>query len=552
LQGSELNNVLQNVLEDYLESIGSGREREFDLPFMSLLAAMGFTDIHLTDGVAEFGKDFIAKRVEEGKPIQYSFQSKAGDINQPTWRNSIQGQMLESVLSPRTHPNFDLSLPHQTVLVLTGRLVGNAPLCVPDFNDTLARINKRPLEVWDRPKLIQLLTVHGLEGVHRATAAGFAHYGRFYSLYGKSIQGLLSEREIAAYSYYWVNEPHEMVQRMLVAAVEAESIARKCIENGLDYEAFTCYLGFLRALMHALYNAEDPENIGQLKQLHQRTLGTIRQLCAQLLTSFRRNWLQADRNFLSLVAGPIQIITYPVLCSRALEFTGLLYLLEGDAKRKKEIADFLEEFTSAEPGTSHPVSDRYAVSLIPSVLALCHAGRHQTAENILRSATVWLCDRYEKGAGLSSFESSVEDEVATLLGYPFEAVQVRQHPSSFLATLLCDLACFIGNPQLYEDVVNDVKAVEIVPQYWQPSDSLGQFSVEAEDVVQYPTAINHSDKYTPFVEMNFAEHIKSEPREFKIAGLTGSTSYMALCLLLRDRYFPSLWPLLVPCLKQIQ
>jgi hypothetical protein len=408
--------MLQNVLEDYLDGIGSGRERDFDLPFMSLLAAMGFTDIHLTDGFAEFGKDFIAKRVEEGEPIQYSFQSKAGDINQPTWRNSIQGQMLESLISTRTHPNFDLSLPHQTVLVLTGRLVGNAPLSVPDFNDTLARINKRPLDVWDRPKLIQHLAVHGLDGVHRATAAGFAHYGQFYSLYGKSIQGQLSEREITAYSYYWIDEPQDTVQRMLVASVEAETIARKCIEKGLEYEAFKCYLGFLRAVMHALYNAEAPEDVERLKQLHQRTVETVRQVGTQFLTSFRRDWLQANRNLLSLVPGPVQIITYPVVCSCALEFIGLLYFLEEDVKSKNEVADFLDEFIFTEPGTLHPVSDRYAVSLLPSILALCHAGRHQTAENILRSATVWLCDRYENGIGLPSFESSAEEEVTTLLG----------------------------------------------------------------------------------------------------------------------------------------
>jgi hypothetical protein len=104
----------------------------------------------------------------------------------------------------------------------------------------------------------------------------------------------------------------------------------------------------------------------------------------------------------------------------------------------------------------------------------------------------------------------------------------------------------VGNPQLYEDIINDVKAAEIIPQYWQPSDSPGQFSVEAEDVIQYPTAIGHVEQYTPFLDLRFAEHIKSEPRGFKVAEIVGPTSYLALSLLLRDRYFPTLWPLLVP------
>jgi hypothetical protein len=97
--------VLRNVLEDYLNSIKD--ERLFDSPFLSLLPAMGFRDVHYTHGGAEFGKDFIAKWVsDEGESIQYSFQLKAGNTDQPYWRDKVQGQMLEAVLSPRSHPHL--------------------------------------------------------------------------------------------------------------------------------------------------------------------------------------------------------------------------------------------------------------------------------------------------------------------------------------------------------------------------------------------------------------------------------------------------------------
>jgi hypothetical protein len=66
---------------------------------MSLLPAMSFYDVHYTHGQAEFGKDFIAKRIEDGIEIQYSFQSKAGNIGQADWRNDIMGQMLEAILT---------------------------------------------------------------------------------------------------------------------------------------------------------------------------------------------------------------------------------------------------------------------------------------------------------------------------------------------------------------------------------------------------------------------------------------------------------------------
>ena len=94
--------MLANVLAAYLDSI---TEREFDLPLATLLRASGFYDIHYTHGNVEFGKDFIAKREDNGAIIQYSFQSKAGDISQPDWRNEIMNQMLESLFIELSHPS---------------------------------------------------------------------------------------------------------------------------------------------------------------------------------------------------------------------------------------------------------------------------------------------------------------------------------------------------------------------------------------------------------------------------------------------------------------
>src|ERR1044072_6738257 len=116
--------MLRNVLEDYLSSV---REREFDYPLISLLHAMGFYDIHLTDGGSEFGKDFIAKRFENNTTYQYVIQAKKDDINQTDFRNKILGQLLEAiVLKKLSHSQLDAALPQKTVLVTTGELKDNA------------------------------------------------------------------------------------------------------------------------------------------------------------------------------------------------------------------------------------------------------------------------------------------------------------------------------------------------------------------------------------------------------------------------------------------
>src|SRR5947209_6497547 len=102
--------MLRNVLEDYLSSIN---ERDFDYPLTSLLQAMGFYDIHFTHGVVEFGKDFIAKRIEAGVEYQYAIQSKKVDVKQSLWRNEIRGQLEEAILSDLSHPQFNTSLPRK-------------------------------------------------------------------------------------------------------------------------------------------------------------------------------------------------------------------------------------------------------------------------------------------------------------------------------------------------------------------------------------------------------------------------------------------------------
>jgi hypothetical protein len=532
--------VLRNVLEDYLKSIKD--ERLFDPPFLSLLPAMGFSDVRHTHGGAEFGKDFIAKRNNrEGELVQYSFQLKAGDVAQPFWREKVQGQMLEALMTPWSHPHFDGDLRHQSVLVVTGRLTGNAGPAIDGFNEQLRKMDKLPIKVWEQPFLIDALASHGLEGVHRATASDYAAYGRFYSVYGKSVQGTVSEREIEGHSNSWIEGPRDATTRMLIAAVEAESIAARCSAQGLAYEGLKAHLGLLRAAMHALFVEENSKHVEHLKQLNRLALEVVRRAAWAYLAEMRGDWGAAGKNLLNLLDGAALIVTYPVLCARVVEVSGLLYFLEVKRRKRKEVADFLEEFVAAEPGCGHPVSDRYAVSLVPAVLALQHSGRTDAVRDLLQRAAVWLCDRQEKGSGLAPLEATAYAEVATLIGYPFEAVTVGKHPSSFLATVLCDLSAFVGIPQLYEDVVNDIMAVEIVPQYWQAQDTEGQFSVGADDVIQYPTGLDYKEQYTDFEAREFATHIRNEPDKFRLTDSVSPSSYLGLILLLRDRYFPTLW-----------
>jgi hypothetical protein len=147
--------LLTDAIGSYLDSL---TEREFDAPFMALLRLRGFTDIHFLHGPFEFGKDFIAKRVEEGQECQYTFQTKAGNINLSDWSGCrVQIDMLRT--NSAAHPNFDKGLSRRARLVTTGRLVGGAPISGQEYREHLKTLGEADFEVWDRDSLVDQLAI---------------------------------------------------------------------------------------------------------------------------------------------------------------------------------------------------------------------------------------------------------------------------------------------------------------------------------------------------------------------------------------------------------
>src|SRR5690554_683031 len=116
--GDEMNGWLDDVLGAYLDRV---TEREFDPVFLTYLRSAGFTEIHQLLGTYEFVMDFIAGRND----ILWTFQTKAGDLNQSDWR-TLRSQVEEMLWIDIVLPVFVASLPRQAVLVSTVRLVSGA------------------------------------------------------------------------------------------------------------------------------------------------------------------------------------------------------------------------------------------------------------------------------------------------------------------------------------------------------------------------------------------------------------------------------------------
>jgi len=142
--------MLAAAIGNYIDSL---TEREFDTPFIALLPLHGFTDIHFLHGPFEFGKDFIAKRKEDGVEYQYAFQTKAGDLGLSDWR-ACRGQIDMLRTNALAHPNFDKAMPRKARFVTTGRLVGGAALDAQEYREHLAQLKESDFVTWDRDTLV--------------------------------------------------------------------------------------------------------------------------------------------------------------------------------------------------------------------------------------------------------------------------------------------------------------------------------------------------------------------------------------------------------------
>ena len=529
--------MLRNVLEDYLNSIN---ERVFDYPLSELLQAMGFYDIHFTHGSVEFGKDFVAKKLENETTYQYAIQSKKGDINQRLWRNEIRGQLEEAISSDLSHPQFNTHLPRKAILATTGRLTGNASLASQEFKAKLEADGLvQELIFWEKEQLAQYSEEFGLSGIHRNTPSGLTGFAQFYLIYSKAIEGNLTDREIEEFSRLWLDENLEYRKRILRASIESEIIASKLIEHGFLYEAITIYLSLARTVLLVTYENDDAFVIEIYEEIVSEKLLP---LCKSFFDLFKRDWENSEKSLVQLSAkdNSLPMLQYVVWCARVLEISSLLLFLTKDKTERNETIDFLVDFIEKEEGCGHIPSDRYTVSVVWPVLALIKSEKTSEAIGLIKQSIIWLCDRVEKHFGIARYEADEYEQTATLLGYPFDFIKVDKNRSFLFATALNDLAAFTGEKQFYSDVFNDIAACEIVYNYWQFPDTKAIFTIDNEECLTYPN-IPFNEELGTVGSLDYAPHIRDEPKSFRIVEKIGTESLVLLSILLKDRYFPTMW-----------
>jgi hypothetical protein len=519
--------LLTDAIASYVNSLN---EREFDAPFMALLRLQGFTDIHFLHGSFEFGKDFIAKGIEQGQQFQYIFQSKAGDINLSAW-NDLRGQIDMLRTDSLAHPNFDKDLPRRAILVVTGRLVGGAPLAAQQYGEHLKTLNELQFTTWDRDSLIDKIA---LDPVCLSGASL-----ELLQMLGSQLDHL-NFTVLEKYSRSWIRAGWNTAN--LRDSLEAAVIASHCRRsNRLD---LACYIALmlLRSTLATIHGEQPLPDSAAIATTMAKD--QFRYYALELWRECIGNFLEPDQMFRT-DGSPFPFVSYPVRCMEILEILGMLGLLErGIAPNNlvsPEIARYLEKFIEVNVGTHHIPSDRWAISLVATSLLLASSGKQTVVQSLLTANTKWIADCYDEGGfGLAHVHANPAEETAYFLGSPFDFIELKHRNESLAASMVLDLACVLELEELYNTARNEFLAVDIVLPVIETNDDQSQYCLHGGSYTYEPN-MPYEEYWKPVEGWRNAPHHSRGVDVYRTESVGTPWDQLAMSCVLRDRFFVRGW-----------
>ncbi|WP_339181100.1 hypothetical protein [Oceanobacillus sp. FSL W7-1293] len=522
--------MLRNVLVDYIETL---TERQFDIPLLCILLKNGFYDIHFTHGSFEFGKDFIAKKREGDKVVQYFFQSKGGNIGLPDW-GQIRWQIDEARINPLSHPSFDDTLDRKVVLVLTGRLVGGAGISTQKYKEYCKNEGKIGFNVWDIDNLIEMI----LSGEVNSIGL-IKEQPELLSIIAKIQTDNVTFKDLERYSRNWMERCKENNKKSFLGVILEASIFATELENK-GRLTLACYVSLFptRAIVHSLHS------LGNVPMWAKPCLQLVRKqfdyYSNHLLFSLKENFEDNESVFYNQVKGAHTFITYPVICSQIMEIIGLIGLLKFDEDNKneaEEIVNILEILIRKNTGFFSPLSDKYAISLLPPLILFAKFNRLEMCELIIKKNAIWLCNRYEISEfGMASPYATEDEEVQTLLGYSYDFMDLTSRRESYLATLLLDMSALLGLSELYEDILNDILATSIYPCNVETNNSTQNYMLNGDDIVYTPN-VRFEEVLIPNGGWRNAVNVENNPTFCSENGLWWEL--LGIATTMRDRHYIS-------------
>jgi hypothetical protein len=338
----------------------------------------------------------------------------------------------------------------------------------------------------------------------------------------------VTESHVERFSERWIGGSEGVEWRsVLEAAMVANRLRRS---ERLDLAAFTP-LCLLRAVWATAHGAEPiPELAATQADI---AASMFRQAGGEIWKLRSDELLIPEKLVRDDIGG---LVTYPVQCARLIELLGLYGL--DQTEDREEVASWLSAFLVEQPGAAHPISDRWAVSLIPALLLV--ASRDRTvSRNFLIEVLRWLGDHYENDeAGLAGPDAEPDQEVAYFLGGGLEHVDAKPRQHSYLGAVVLDLAALLEDEELYDLAYNELAAVGAIPLVALPRDDVSQYMKTGHGV---DVPVNTSPKYTETLAEGDAwrtsAHHDEDLSRYYLGRGDRLWDHLTLSLVTRDRHW---------------
>lgn len=497
--------MLKNVIEDFLKST---TEPNFYVIFPSILHALGFSDVHFTHGITEYGKDFIAKKND----CQYCFQLKAGDINLGDFRE-IKLQLLDAYTNRISYPCCDDKLEFRVVLVTTGIVKSVCDVDFKAFNQYLTeQLRETPIEIWDYYHLLKIMYNDEFDQ-YFSSYLDNQEIASFLKILSSIKEQNYNWYEFERYTVKWLADDDKARFRPFI---EAGIFAKFLKENNDDY--------YLAMLYVCLFRFCQVKHLGDAYQATLRNeLKNICQSYAERLTNLR----QRQEKFNCTLKLPNPFFDYPRYCLQTAEIIAVGILL--DLLPVTEI-DNLEYMIVSEKGMCYIISDNYAVTVYLITRALLKCGKGELLKKYLTNTAIWVCDRIAD-YGTAQIPSNEVEEAAQILATYLTCFDVPRRKASFTATVLLYCVFLTGDPSLLKSCINEFKAVDTILEYHNVLDNESVWRYDAKEITD-----SNDPEYTEKAGFDYSNGLK-----YLIENSTVSVSEENKNLsawLLRERFYP--------------
>jgi len=416
------------------------------------------------------------------------------------------------------------------VLVTTGRLVGGATLAAQSYQQHLDKLGEIGFILWDREDLIEMM-LHSPE----VGLAGNSN-SHLLQITGQIDRRVITWKELEVFSQSWITSS-DTISSLWRAALEASLIANALQSTNRSDLACFMALSLIRAAWASTHGIEPLNEISlTASQLGQRLFIYY----ALLIWGNCTEDTLDPRKFNSPREGFTIYATSSVRCAILVEILGLLGLLESESNPPLacEIADYIKRFFEAHSFSTHLISDKWAVSLIPPVLLMAKAGFANQIQAIFENIIRRTCDHYDnENFGLASPYANVEEEINYFLGSPLEHVALNRRSESYIYTVVLDLISILENESLYNLARNDFEAVRANPLVIQTGDTLGQYVINHPGTrVEPPNTFREEWNPTDGWKVA-AHHLSNEGEQYFLTRNNKWWEQLSLSSVLRDRHF---------------